>query len=232
MRLLAFAICLLTCTVVLAQPGDNDIENTLRNWEAAMAKVRALEAACQRTDENKVFQTKDVYRGTVRLHKGTAIRASIHLRKSNDPNTFEHLILSDKDLYEFAPSSKEIRVHPRDQFDNGMLDLFAGMTVAAAKDRFNFELAASDANYHYLRIRPKQPADFALAQLAILRSNSLPRRIELVQVNGNKVTWDFETINPEANLPRDCFDRPALPDGWKMKLAPAVAPRNPGNAKN
>jgi len=243
MRTIAVSVCWLIATVASAQaplPVNGALEVILADWETAMAKVQSLEASCKRTTIDRVFQTTEVDRGSIRFLRGTGPtpvhRASIHMKKLDNPANFEKLILSGTTVYEFAPSSNEVRVHtlpappPGQAVDNNLLSLLMGMKAADAKKLFQMELLKSDDYYHYLRLQPFNKVDFADGRLALLRSSHLPRLVEFVQVNGNRVIWDFEKIDTAAPLVAADFDRPAIPAGWKLNAIPAGGQRAaPGN---
>jgi TIGR03009 family protein len=240
MRLIAVTVCLLMSAPLWGQLPDDPKERTkwldavLDNWELVMTKVQTLEAKCERTTDDKVFNNKEIYRGSAKFMKGTGpgmtSRASLYMQNVNNTKVYEHLILSGAFLYEVAPAAKEIRVHklPEPQagqnVDHNLLALLFGMKAKDAKQRYQIDLVKADQHYFYLRVEPKMQndkADFAVAQLALVRSTYLPRQLEFQQANKNVVRWDLPEIQTPANLRPADFEPPALPAGWKMNQIPS-----------
>jgi len=245
MRTIAVTMCLLLSAPIWGQlpaPGPErakQLDAILTHWESAMTQVKSLEASCERTTEDKVFKTKDIYKGTVKFLKGSApgltSGASLYLVNSANPKTYEYIVLSGSVFYEVSPSTQEIRVHelpqPKDgqNVENNLIGLLFGMKAAQAKVRYNIDLEHTDAHYYYLRIEAKSPndkADFNKAQLVLNRTTYLPRQLNFEQVNGNKVTLDLPSIQtPAPNvLPAD-FMQPNVP-GFKLNRIPATPPPN------
>ncbi len=242
MRMFAVTVCMLLAAPAWGQSKaipdagperDKWLDAVLNNWETAMTKVTSLQAQCERVAEDKVYKNKEVYRGTAKFLKGEGpgqlSRASLYLVNSANPKVYEHLILSGAFLYEVSPATKEIKVHSLPQpkagenVDHNLLGLLFGMKAAQAKARYKIDLVHADADYFYLRVEAKLPADkadFHVAQLALLRKTYLPRQLEFQQPNGNKVTWDLPTIQTPAALRPAEFQAPDLPAGWKMNRIP------------
>ncbi len=78
--------------------------------------------------------------------------------------------------------------------------------------------------YHYIRIRPRRPADkaeFTEARLSLAAADSLPRQLTYIQPNGNVTQWDFAELQPKA---ADAHFAPprSLPPDWRVET---TAPR-------
>jgi TIGR03009 family protein len=218
----------------------------LKNWETVMSKVETLEAVCERTTEDKVYKTKEIYRGSAKYMKGNGpglnARASLFLQNVEKPQVFEQFVLSGAFFYEAAPASKEIRVHelpqpkPGENADLNLVGLLFGMKAEEATKRYQIELAAADNHYFYLQVTPKldkDKADFAVARLALVRTTYLPRLLEFQQPNKNVVRWDLPTIQtPANNLRAADFQAPQLPAGWKMNRIPAGSTPGPTKVRS
>src|SRR4051812_2032114 len=149
---------------------DQQLDLVLKYWEQVMTGVQSLEAECVRTTTDKVFKTQDVYVGTARFLKsqvpGQHSRASLELKKKDNPAVFEKLVLNGNFLYEYAAGTKEIRVHdlpaPKagENVDHNLMALLFGMKVEQAKRRYEMKLDG-DQHYYYLRILPRFEADKA-----------------------------------------------------------------------
>jgi TIGR03009 family protein len=253
MRTIAMAVCVLLTSSAFGQlppagpERDKWLDAVLANWEKALADVTSLEASCERVTEDKVFKNREVYKGTAKYLKGNGpgltSRASLHLVKTDNPKTFEHLILSGQFLYEVAPAVQEIRVHelppPKagQNVDHNLVGLLFGMKAAEAKARYKIELAHADVNYFFLLVESKTPADkadFERAQLALIRKTYLPRQLIFEQANGNKVSWDLPSIQtPAANVRPADFMQPNLPNYKLVRVGPqGLAPNKVRSSAN
>src|SRR5260370_41322641 len=105
MRTIAVTMCLLVSAPVWGQqlPPEGPervkwLDAILNNWETVMARVTSLEASCERITEDKVFKSRDVYKGTAKYLKGNGpgltSRASLHLVDTAKPSNYEYLVLS------------------------------------------------------------------------------------------------------------------------------------------
>jgi TIGR03009 family protein len=249
MRVLSLPAIFLASTLVLAQPGAGtpQLDEVLTSWERSLTALQSLQADCQRTELDKVFQTKEVFKGTARYMKasspGQGSRASLELFKMTpkgpDPNVFEKYICTGTYLYEYAPASKLIRIHdlPKPQSgqvaDDNFLSFLFGMKAAEAKQRYQLALTPSDQYYHYIHIQAKLPqdkAEFTVARLTIRRDNFLPAQVWFHKPNGNEITWDFQARS-NVPMPANLFEQPRLPSGWKFERIPDQAkPKVRGNA--
>lgn len=215
------------------------LDLVLQYWEQAMTQVEKLEAECERVTEDKVFNTKESYKGTARFMKGApgpdmTSRASLYLVKSDNKNIYEQFILSGAFFYEIAPAAKQIRAHelpkpkPGANNDHNLVALLFGMKAADAKQRYKIDLAGEDATYYYLQIEPRRAedkAEFSKAQLALVKTTYMPRQLSLFHPNGNKVTWDMPKVNSNATHLRPAdFEAPNPPPGWTIQRVPLNGP--------
>jgi TIGR03009 family protein len=233
-------ILLLASTLVAAQQGAQpaqdssaQLDSVLAGWEKTLTSLRSLYAECERTTMDKVFQTTEVFKGSVKYLKapgpGQGSRASLELYKKTaqglSPTIFEKYICTGTYLYEYSPANKVIRVHdlppPKagQVADDNFLAFVFGMKAVEAKQRYQLTLTPSDQYYHYIIIEPRSPqdkADFTKAQLVLRRDNYLPARVWFHQPNGNQTTWSFPRIQPDVNIPAAAFEQPKLPPEWKF----------------
>jgi TIGR03009 family protein len=229
--------------LVLAQsappPGvpasNGQLDVILANWEKAMTDMRSMAAILSRTTIDKVFQSSEVFEGTAKFVKGQqpgqGARASLDLKKKNQPEVFEKFICHGNLLYEYAPQTKVIRVHqlppPREGqlADDNVLSLLFGMRAQEAKKRYKLtHVPANDKWYHYIRIEPILPADkadFTEARLTLFQRDSMPRQLWFQQPNGNEVTWDFQRIVANGPIDANEFDVNRLPaPDWRVQQMP------------
>jgi len=234
MRTIAVTMCLFLSAPAWGQlPPEGAkraeyLDTILLHWETVMSRVTSLEASCERMTEDRIFKKNEVYKGTVKYLKGNGpgvtSRASLHLVNAANPADYDLLVFSNPFLYLVSPSTKEIHVHelppPKggENAGHNLIGLLFGMKAAQAKERYKIDLVDVDANYYILSIEPKlanDKADFHKAYLALVKTTYLPRRLQLIQANGNKVIWDLPRIQtPAANLVAADFMQPNLP-GFK-----------------
>jgi TIGR03009 family protein len=216
-------------------PANNQLDQILVNWEKAMTTVDKLVARIERTDTDKVYQTKTVYDGIAKFMRPN--RASMRLDRRGKPGDFEQLIYTGTYLYQFLPQQKEIRVHQLPPPKSGQVSddtflsfLLPGMKAAAAKDRYQITLLpppAGDKWYYYMLILPKSTADkteFTRARLVIYRENYMPRELWFEEPNGNESKWDFPQVQVNGPLAATDFATPATPPGWRMVQVPPQPP--------
>jgi len=153
-------------------------------------------------------------------------------------SNYEYLVLSGQFLYEVSPANKEIKVlelpQPKagENVEHNLVGLLFGMKAAQAKERYKIDLVDADANYFILRVESKYPndkADFDKAHLALIRTTYLPRQLQFIQANGNKVTWDLPTIQtPAANVRPADFMQPNVPGFTTKRIQPTTKVRSSG----
>jgi len=242
---LAQAGLLLALTVVVAQqppaatppldPSRNRLDALLLKWQDTMQKIDTLAAKCERSTLDKAFNNVDIFVGSARYMRPDM--ADLHMAKKNKPEVYERFLCTGTFLYEFAPATKEVRVHqlpPRKAgqiADDNFLSFLFGMKAEEAKRRYDLQLEKEDQYWIYLRIFPRyqaDKADFKEAQLVLAAPTFLPRRLWFQQPNGNEVTWEITEIDPKARLNRNDFVMQNLQQGWKLVQAPQV---NPGPAQ-
>lgn len=243
--LLAIGMLFLAGKFVAAQtppvPGSSSptLDEVLAGWEQSLTSLRSLSAVCERTTLDKVFQSKEVFKGTAKYLKGagpgTGSRASLELYKVTpqglSPTIFEKYICTGTYLYEYAPASKVIRVHDLPQTkggqvaDDNFLAFLFGMKASEFKQRYQLSQTPSDQYYHYILVQPKLPpdkADFSGARLVLRRDNFLPAQVWFHQPNGNEVTWNCQARR-DIEIPPADFEQPRLPQGWQFERMSAQA---------
>ncbi len=217
-----------------APQDDRMLNAVLARWEHAMKNVKTLETTIRRTSIDKVFNTKEVYRGYARYLKTKhANLAALHLQNTKRKTAFEKYVITSDFLYQYDPAQKLIRVQKLPKGRNGQLtddnflSFLFGMGAAEAKKRYDLRYIAppkDDKWYYYIEIRAKtkaDKADFTRARLVLLRSTFMPRQLWFEEQNGNEVFWDFERVNTKADLRVTDFAQPKLPTGWRYRREPA-----------
>ena len=204
-----------------------------------MTSVEKLQADCKRSRSSKRFSTVENYEGIARFYKTPTppSRASLDLRRTDNPSVVEKLVLNDLGLWEYDVGAKEVCLHEIPKWlgrngDNNLMALLFGMEAVPTGQaaRYDIQLKGEDQYYFYLEIVPKlekDKADFAKARLTLLRSTYLPAQLWFQQANQDEVTWSLTNVNPTANFvqPKD-FERPPTPQGWgaRSRIPAADAP--------
>jgi TIGR03009 family protein len=221
-----------------ARPLTPDqLDDALQKWERSMSGINSLVAQCTRTKVDKIYQSTDIYEGTAKyLRVGKTNYASLELYKRGRRDIFEKFICSGNVVYEYAPQSKEIRVHdlpkppPGQVADDNFISFLFGMKASEAKRRYQLTWVpppAGDRYYYYIDVRPRDQrdkAEFQRARLYLWRSNFLPRQLWFEEPNGNEITWDFPQMQTNVSVNAREFGRPALPTGWQWSQTPRQAP--------
>jgi TIGR03009 family protein len=227
----------LAAPLLLAQQppaaAPDKLDEVLTKWERSMAGVTSLVAQCTRTTVNKTFQSTEVYEGVAKYFKdGKTNYASLEMYKKGRRDLFEKWICSGDVVYQYAPQSREIRVHPLPKpapgqvADDNFVSFLFGMRAAEAKRRYAMTWVpppAADRWYYYLDVRPRERADmndFSRARLVLLSSTFMPRQLWFEEPNGNEVTWDFPQVQVGVPLRAQEFGRPTLPPGWQWGQGP------------
>ena len=236
------AILAMAATAALAQqaapqavnPGQ--VDAVLDGWERSLTSLRSLYADCERTTLDKVFQTREVFKGTAKYLKalapGQGSRASLDLHKwtakglSNE--VYEKYVCTGTYVYAFAPAEKVIRVYdqPKANAGDNFQSFVFGMKASEAKQRYELTIPTKPADkyYYYVDIRPKlaqDKADFTVARLVIRRDNFLPAQVWFLRPNGNQETWTFPKVGRDVAIPATTFEQPRLLPGWKIQRMPA-----------
>jgi TIGR03009 family protein len=219
-------------------PASNArLDEVLREWERVMSSITSLVAQCTRTRVDKTYQTVEVYDGVAKyLRVGKTNYASLELYKRGRRDIFEKFICSGEVVYEYAPQSREIRVHPLPKpppgqvAEDNLVSFLFGMPAAEAKRRYQLTWVPPPANdhwYYYLDVLPRESRDqqeFQRARLVLVASTYLPRRLWFQEANGNEITWDFPQVQTGVALNPQEFTRPALPAGWQWRQVPPPGP--------
>jgi TIGR03009 family protein len=211
----------------------------LQQWEQKMKSIGSIQAEIQRTHTDTVVNQTRVFVGTAKFLRDPE-RADLHLKLKDNPQVYERFLFTGTYLYEFRPKEMLVRVHTvpqrapgRPALDDNFLGLLFGMSVQETQRRYQLELVKTDANYYYIVVTPRltpDKAEFTKARLALWQQTLLPRQIDFVEPNGNRITWDIVSVNTNARLTVTDFQRPQLPKGWQTQMVPppAAAAAGPG----
>jgi TIGR03009 family protein len=215
----------------------------LQQWEQQMKAIKTIQATVVRTQTDKIDNTTTVFAGTAKLLRPD--RAELYLIKQttppqpNPPQQYERFLLTGNFLYEFLPKQKIVRIHQLPQkapgqpaIDDNFLGLLFGMSAQEAQRRYDLQLVKTDANYHYILVKPRMAADkaeFIEARLVLWQQSFLPRQIEFVEPSGNPIKWDIQRIDPNAQLRATDFAPPRLEPGWQRVAVPPPAALPPGS---
>jgi TIGR03009 family protein len=211
-------------------PADKKLDEYLLRWEQEMQKLQSLEATLERTEKDKTFQTEKKFVGFARYMKdgtGPTARnlAMLEMKEPGKQDIYEKFICTGTFLYQFSPTTKEIRAlrlpppKPGQVGDDNFLTFLFGMKAEQAKLRYDLKVTREDQYYIYLDVVPRTPqdqADFKRAQLVLNKDSFLPRQLWFEQPNGSTIVWAIPRLDTKAKINEKDFDAPSLPTGWKM----------------
>jgi TIGR03009 family protein len=206
----------------------------LTRWEKKMADVKTLNATINRIDKDVVFNKVTELSGSAMYMKDGAGKtaqnlALLELSNKEQKTLAEKFICSGTYIYDFHPSTKEIRVieieKPRSGAvsDDNVLSFLLGMKAEEAMRRYQLKLNRVDQYYVYIDVAPRSAADrteFKQAQIVLVKESGLPRRFWFKHPNDNETLWDIPNIGVNMKIDRRYFDAPRPPEGWKMVQVP------------
>ncbi|HTK76014.1 MAG TPA: TIGR03009 domain-containing protein [Gemmataceae bacterium] len=231
-------------------PND-PLDTLLLQWEHKMKSVESLYAKCVRTETDPLIANKiDEYAGWAKFQRPS--RAHLYMEKKSNPQIFERYLSTGTFLYEYRPQNQLLRIHELPQrgpgqgpVEDNFLSFLFGIEAREAKRRYEINLVKTDANYHYLLIKPRFPqdkAEFSEARLVLWVTNLLPRQMEFIQPNGARVKWDIPQLDTTVRFSAADFQPPPAGKGWNTVkvpppgtqpagMAPPAAPGNPPPTK-
>ena len=205
------------------------LDALLMQWESQMKNVASVWAKeMTETDKDK-DGTMRVYKGEARFLKPNY--AAVQLVRVDNPKFYKMIVSTGNLGYDYRPQEKKLYVYrlppQRAGLANaGILSFIGGMGAAEAKARFDMKISKDtgpDQPFIYIDVFPKHAADqkeFSRAQLVIVASTMLPRRLWTVAVNGNETTYDLPDVNTKVQLKPVDFAAPKMPEGWELKEVP------------
>ncbi len=208
---------------------NNRLDALLMQWEARMKNVDSVWAkGMTETDKDKD--------GTVRVYKGEARFlkpnfASVRLEREDNPKLGKMMVSSGNMGYDYRPQEKMLYVYrlpPKTAglANAGILSFIGGMGAAEAKARLDAKAAdatSPEQPFIYIDLVPRFAQDqkeFSRAQLVMVSTTLMPRRLWTVAVNGNETTYDLPIMNTAAGLKPIDFAPPPAPEGWTTKEVP------------
>lgn len=227
-------------------PVDPTLDKYLLRWEQEMQKVQSLGARLSRTDKDVTFQSAQQLNGVAYYMKdgtgpSTLNRALLEMYRGNSKDIAEKFVCTGTFLYQYSPGEKEIRAYampkprPGAVADDNFLSFMFGMKAEEAKRRYILNLQKEDADFIYVAVLPRFPADradFKQARLVLSKKNYLPAQLWFKQPNNNEVLWDIPVIDTQMKLDARWFDKPEAPKGWKFVQVPQGADAPPKIYRN
>lgn len=196
-----------------------------------MNSVRTLAAGIERIEKESLLNTERRYKGYAQYMKvGEGANAQnlfmLDFRHEKDQTKLaEKIISTGTYIYEFKPEAKEIRFHeiPRPQpgqdgVDDSITSFLLGIPASKAQTRYQMQLIKEDEHYIYVDVIPREERDkaqFIHARIVLNKKTYLPAQFWFRQPNKDEVTWNM-TAQANVNVDRRYFDKPALPEGWKL----------------
>ena len=228
---------------VSGQPADIKLDVHLAAWQNKMQSVSNFFSKFEFKRTDAVFKRERTFTGTVLCMKPNYARLRQEDVSARDD--YEAWICDGKSAFEYRGLEKTITEYPLPPnmgvgvpggSDNVMLDLISGLSVTAAKQRFEITLFKEDENYIYLDIKPllpKDKQDFEHVRFALYGPKTqgmayLPAQVWLLKPNGNSELWKFSEAKTDVPGLNPGNFAPVKVPGFTFKQAP---PR-PGPAGN
>jgi TIGR03009 family protein len=264
MRGLILGLALMvTGSSVLAQvPGeaapavDPKVVTHLQAWQQVMAATTNFYSVCTLQRKHLIVKNKaSTHVGSVMCLKGPngTTMAKLHIDRIGPdgqpvPGEFMRYVCTGRAVYQYDGSVKEVTeylLQGNGVGNNLLLEFISGaLTAEAILRRFDVALSKQDANWVYLEIRPRNPADrqeFQLLKLALFAPGTakayLPRMVVMDNPNGQESeTWSFEDPKAPGQDPRvnaagiepRMFEPEKPPAGWKVIQDPRRNAPQPG----
>jgi TIGR03009 family protein len=204
------------------RPADR-LDLALRRWHLALNRVKTAACEVTRTEKDTDFNKDAFFQGTFRYLRADDCWA-LEMHRTKDPQDFEKIVSVGKDLYWYAPQTKEVQKYQRplgwpliEMASDPFCVLFSGMNPEQARERFEWKFLKEDQWYVYLQFEPKSNKDratFLSARLVLSREGHLPRQIWF-QTSGLELTWDFTKVDTAVELKKEDF-APKVPAGWRI----------------
>jgi TIGR03009 family protein len=208
-----------------AQDKARALEMCQSRWDKAIQDMTSFQADVDRVTMDPQFGSKEMLSGVVKFMQPNFF--FLDLKHKDKPDTYDRVLSTGNFLYQWVPQSKLINAIPMPKSegsgDNSINPLIACLKGTEARKRFDLEYVNEDANYHYILVRPKTAADkgeFTWARLVLNKDTSLPREIRWMTPDKNEVLWNVRSFQVNAQLNRDEFVAPKVPQGWKMEQPP------------
>ncbi len=233
--IVALAVALVGSVQGQGQPAAKEnVDAVLRGWEKGMTDLQSFACVVHRKTLDKALGSRDEHKGFAMFMKAQVkddgARARLELAKVSNTKVFEKYICTGTFLYEYAPVNQTIRVHDMPKGKQGgmqqesFLSFLFGMGADQAKQRYDMTLVfpadgKPDANYHYIQVISKTPADkadFTHARLSLYRSSHLPAQIWYLQPNKNEIEWNFSELQTNVQIPLKYFTPDEIP-GWRTE---------------
>jgi TIGR03009 family protein len=208
------------------------LDELLKNWSKRTLDLKSLATNCKRTVTDPLVKKQTVFAGELFYQRPDLAR--IELINPNDKEDFEKIIFKAKNIFDYSPREKIVRVQEIAKFNPNdgdlLISMLWGMKVDDAKKRFKIRLGKETETTAYIIIEPVTVADkqdFKLAELAIWtkqpaqeKANVLmmPRRIWYQEPSNKSVSYEFSETVPDAKIDPEKFT-PRKPKGWEIKYA-------------
>jgi TIGR03009 family protein len=242
---LALSGGLIATTLLLAQqppapPGapvlnpKDPLDAVLMNYEYKVKQIETLSAQCFRKKIDKIYGPEE-YEGEFRYMKPN--RASMELKKKNNPQFYEKYICTGSYVYEFLPSDKKMRIWtlPKSaQGDNLILSYLFPTRAIDAKARYQLTLVPAPAEqakwYYFIKVMPilkEDKANFMEGRVVLRTGTFMPVQFWFKDLNSNEITYEFKELkNPDPKVKATDFAPPALPKDWKQEVVNPQAQPN------
>jgi outer membrane lipoprotein-sorting protein len=245
---LAFGAPAASRAVAEGQASQKRLETLLKEWEKAESAIKDVRKVIRRTDDDRSFGTKEVFRIEVIGKKPNLLRFEMKDAKGKPETTLactpgtarqfiyqthEERIYDLPDDYPGAPAkednwggslARELRLYYQ--------WLCLGFDVGEFKEGYDLKLVKEDQNYAYIIATPRvangsrwfpDPKEMEI-KIALRKTDFQPRTVIVLEPNGNTSTWEF--LDTKTNLTPPVtveMIQANLPQGWKKVEQPKLS---------
>lgn len=197
---------------------ESRLDALLRAWDKANQNASELHFTIKLTSEDLVLKWKTIRQGEGFLKKPKLGRVDWKDEKGSPTESY---IWNDKvyERYDFEKKEKQVFQVPAESarehlnwigrfllsiFEERIEWLWFNLTAPEVKERFEISLLKEDTNWAYLQLKPIKKVDqnyFRPIRAVLNQKTHLIRQVYLVDVNGNRHIWDYETIDVNPTPP-------------------------------
>jgi hypothetical protein len=224
-------------------PGKDRLEEILQGYEKTRRAMRTMHYKFTRTDWDRTFDTKTVFRGEVFLLPPSLLLV-IERTEKGVPSSF--VLCKDKTVYRYWVEQKREHVYEvtmdlhcedkvllrlklwQNELAKGMYDCVTGtygrLPIDEVKARFRVRLEKEDRYGAYLELLGRNPEDWApvkRCEVVLDKETYWVRRISRELVNSNLTIWDFEKPDTKRPITWQSIWQ-ELPQVWRDRLLPPV----------
>lgn len=217
--------------------SDRKSAEVLDAWIKSLRQLKSFEVNFTKKHKDIVFQDETKTTGTWKIllaQKPEELDRCLLIEESTKNDPKRQIVCSSSGLFHYSSDEKLVRFMPVANFPGFLRDYLreflpqkdnlAGILLwkdtKELLDRYSFRLKGEDEHYFFVEVLPKKghrTGEFKEAGLTFHKKTFHPRRLWIVEHNGNTMQWDFEKIRAEDQPDARGFSDPVLPPGWRLQ---------------